>query len=82
MVILRMQSIMSKLKLPWDKAREILGESKGANLIAVGILLMVLTTSIRLYCDTLNISDNFSTLFYMASFLLIFWGALSYLSEK
>ena len=77
-----MQSITSKLKLPWDKAREILGESRGGNLIAVGILLMVLTTSVRMYCAKLNIPDNFSTLFYMASFLLIFWGAQSYLSGK
>ena len=67
---------------PWDKAREILGESRGANSIAVGILLMVVTTSVRLYADKFGLSDNFSILFYICSMWLIIWGAQSYLHQE
>ncbi len=76
-------TIISKIMLPWDKARELLGESKGARLIAVGILLFVLTTTFRVYCDMVNIPDNFSLIFYWLANFLIIMGAVSYLhSEK
>ena len=66
--------ILSKLKFPWDKAKEILGESRGSRLIAVGIFLMFLTSYLRVLSARFWLEDNFSSLFWMLAFLLIFWG--------
>ncbi len=71
--------LISRLKFPWDKAKEILGESRGGRLMAFGLFLIFITFYLRVLSARFGLSDNFSYLFWTLSFILIMWGAQAYL---